>query len=55
MSVGDGTGEWDEAWVDNPTERAAGYVWEFPLTSTEMNAGLGVQMNEEPMQMIDDL
>ena len=47
--------EWDDALVFKPTERAAGYLWYFPRTSTEINAGLGFQMSEEPMQMIDDL
>ena len=47
--------EWDDALVFKPTERAAGYLWYFPRTATEINAGLGFQMNEEPMQMIDDL
>jgi len=47
--------EWDDALVFKPTERAAGYLWYFPRTSTEINAGLGFQMTEEPMQMIDDL
>ena len=47
--------EWDDALVFKPTQRAAGYLWYFPRTSTEINAGLGFQMNEEPMQMIDDL
>ena len=45
----------DAALVFKPTERRAGYLWYFPRTSTEINAGLGFQMNEEPMQMIDDL
>ena len=47
--------EWDDALVFKPTERAAGYLWYFPYTATKINAGLGFQMNEEPMQMIDDL
>ncbi|WP_336034632.1 geranylgeranyl reductase family protein [Halobacterium yunchengense] len=47
--------EWDDALVFKPTERAAGYLWYFPRTSTEINAGLGFQMNEEPMQLVDDL
>jgi len=47
--------EWDDALVFKPTKRAAGYLWYFPRTSTTINAGLGFQMNEEPMQMIDDL
>jgi len=47
--------DWDDALVFKPTKRAAGYLWYFPRTSTTINAGLGFQMNEEPMQMIDDL
>jgi len=46
---------WDDALVFKPTERAAGYLWYFPRTETEINAGLGFQMNEEPMQLVDDL
>ncbi len=47
--------EWDDALVFKPTERAAGYLWYFPRTETEINAGLGFQMTEEPMQLVDDL
>ncbi|MFB6298109.1 MAG: geranylgeranyl reductase family protein [Salinirussus sp.] len=47
--------EWSDALVFKPTERAAGYLWYFPRTSTEINAGLGFQMTEEPMQLVDDL
>ncbi len=47
--------EWDDALVFKPTERAAGYLWYFPRTATEINAGLGFQMTEEPMQLVDDL
>jgi geranylgeranyl reductase family protein len=47
--------EWDDALVFKPTERAAGYLWYFPRTSTEINAGLGFQMNEEPMQLVEAL
>jgi len=47
--------EWSDALVFKPTERAAGYLWYFPRTDTEINAGLGFQMTEEPMQLIDDL
>ncbi|WP_232687729.1 geranylgeranyl reductase family protein [Halobacterium zhouii] len=47
--------EWDDALVFKPTERAAGYLWYFPRTSTEINAGLGFQMTEEPMNLVDDL
>ena len=47
--------EWDDALVFKPTERAAGYLWYFPRTSTEINAGLGFQMNEEPMKLVEAL
>jgi geranylgeranyl reductase family protein len=46
---------WDDALVFKPTERAAGYLWYFPRTGTEINAGLGFQMTEEPMKLVDDL
>ncbi|MFC7142216.1 geranylgeranyl reductase family protein [Halosimplex aquaticum] len=47
--------EWSDALVFKPTERAAGYLWYFPRTDTEINAGLGFQMTEEPMKLVDDL
>ena len=47
--------EWDDALVFKPTERSAGYLWYFPRTDTQINAGLGFQMNEEPMELVDDL
>jgi len=47
--------EWDDALVFKPTERAAGYLWYFPRTETTINAGLGFQMNEEPMKLVEDL
>ena len=47
--------EWDDALVFKPTARAAGYLWYFPRTETTINAGLGFQMNEEPMKLVDDL
>ncbi|WP_121742418.1 geranylgeranyl reductase family protein [Natronorubrum halophilum] len=47
--------EWHDALVFKPTERAAGYLWYFPRTDTEINAGLGFQMTEEPMHLVDDL
>lgn len=46
---------WDDALVFKPTKRAAGYLWYFPRTETTINAGLGFQMNEEPMKLVDDL
>jgi geranylgeranyl reductase family protein len=46
---------WKDALVFKPTQRAAGYLWYFPRTGTEINAGLGFQMNEEPMKLVEDL
>ncbi|AGB39969.1 geranylgeranyl reductase family protein [Natronococcus occultus] len=47
--------EWDDALVIKPTQRSAGYLWYFPRTETEINVGLGFQMTEEPMQLVEDL
>jgi digeranylgeranylglycerophospholipid reductase len=47
--------EWSDALVIKPTKRSAGYLWYFPRTPTEINVGLGFQMNEEPMQLVEDL
>ncbi|MFW5956485.1 MAG: geranylgeranyl reductase family protein [Halorhabdus sp.] len=46
---------WDDALVFKPTTRSAGYLWYFPRTATEINVGLGFQMNEEPMELVDAL
>ena len=46
---------WDDALVFKPTKRSAGYLWYFPRTATEINVGLGFQMNEEPMKLVGDL
>ena len=46
---------WSDALVFKPTKRSAGYLWYFPRTPTEINVGLGFQMNEEPMQLVADL
>jgi len=46
---------WKDALVFKPTKRAAGYLWYFPRTGTRINAGLGFQMNEQPMEMVEDL
>jgi geranylgeranyl reductase family protein len=46
---------WDDALVFKPTDRAAGYLWYFPRTDTEINVGLGFQMNEEPMELVEAL
>src|SRR6056297_1621028 len=47
--------EWSDALVFKPTQRSAGYLWYFPRTKTEINVGLGFQMGEEPMQLVEDL
>jgi len=46
--------EWDDRIVFKPTEEL-GYLWYFPRTSTEINAGLGFQMNKEPLELVDVL
>jgi len=46
--------EWDDAIVFKPTEKL-GYLWYFPRTETEINAGLGFQMNKDPMELVDVL
>ena len=45
---------WDDALVFKPTEEL-GYLWYFPRTSTEINAGLGFQMNKPPMELVEVL
>jgi electron-transferring-flavoprotein dehydrogenase len=47
--------DWSDALVFKPTDRAAGYLWYFPRTPTEINVGLGFQMTEEPMELVDIL
>lgn len=47
--------EWSDALVFKPTKRSAGYLWYFPRTPTEINVGLGFQMNEDPMHLVSDL
>ena len=44
--------EWRDALVLKPTERSAGYLWYFPRTPTEINVGVGFQMNEQPMKLL---
>jgi electron-transferring-flavoprotein dehydrogenase len=46
--------EWDDALVFKPTEEL-GYLWYFPRTPTEINAGLGFQMNKPPMELVETL
>ncbi|KTG09844.1 electron transfer flavoprotein [Haloprofundus marisrubri] len=46
--------EWDDAIVFKPTAEL-GYLWYFPRTATEINVGLGFQMNKEPMKLVEAL
>ncbi|ELZ98071.1 2,3-di-O-geranylgeranylglyceryl phosphate reductase [Haloferax mucosum ATCC BAA-1512] len=46
--------EWDDAIVFKPTEEL-GYLWYFPRSPTEINVGLGFQMTEPPMNLVDVL
>jgi digeranylgeranylglycerophospholipid reductase len=46
--------DWDDALVFKPTEEL-GYLWYFPRTSTEINVGLGFQMNKSPMELVEVL
>ncbi len=46
--------EWDDAIVFKPTEEL-GYLWYFPRSATELNVGLGFQMTESPMKLVDVL
>ncbi|MDZ7688732.1 MAG: geranylgeranyl reductase family protein [Halobacteriales archaeon] len=46
--------EWSDALVFKPAEQL-GYIWYFPRTPTEINVGLGFQMTEEPMKLVDAL
>ncbi len=46
--------EYDDAIVFMPTEKL-GYLWYFPRTETEINAGLGFQMNKPPMKLVEVL
>ncbi|MFD1587135.1 geranylgeranyl reductase family protein [Halorientalis brevis] len=45
---------YDDALYFKPTEEL-GYLWYFPRTPTEINVGLGFQMNKEPMQLVESL
>ncbi len=45
---------YDDAIVFKPTEEL-GYLWYFPRTDTEINVGLGFQMTEEPMELVEVL
>ena len=46
--------DYDDAIVFKPTEEL-GYLWYFPRKSREVNVGLGFQMSEPPMDLVDVL
>ena len=46
--------DYDDAIVFKPTEEL-GYLWYFPRTDREINAGLGFQMDQPPMPLVDVL
>ncbi len=46
--------DWHNAIVFKPTAEL-GYLWYFPRTPTEINVGLGFQMNKEPMALVEEL
>ena len=46
--------EWHNAIVFKPTAEL-GYLWYFPRTPTEINVGLGFQMNKPPMKLVEEL
>ena len=43
--------EWDDALVFKPTKEL-GYLWYFPRTPTQINVGVGFQMDQPEMKMI---
>jgi electron-transferring-flavoprotein dehydrogenase len=46
--------DYDDALVFKPTAEL-GYLWYFPRSPTEINVGLGFQMNKDPMKLVDVL
>ncbi|MFB6103737.1 MAG: geranylgeranyl reductase family protein [Halobacteriaceae archaeon] len=46
--------EYDDAIVFKPTEEL-GYLWYFPRTPTEINVGLGFQMNRPHVELVEAL
>jgi len=46
--------EWADAIYFKPTAEL-GYLWYFPRTPTEINVGVGFQMNKEPMKLVEVL
>lgn len=45
---------YDDALYFKPTDEL-GYLWYFPRTATEINVGLGFQMDKPPMQLVEVL
>ncbi|MFQ3294734.1 MAG: digeranylgeranylglycerophospholipid reductase [Halobacteriales archaeon] len=45
---------WDDAIVFKPTDKL-GYLWYFPRTPTEINVGIGFQMTEDPIELVEVL
>jgi digeranylgeranylglycerophospholipid reductase len=46
--------DWADSLVFKPTKEL-GYLWYFPRTATEINVGLGFQMNKPPMKLVEVL
>jgi len=46
--------DWEDSIVFKPTEEL-GYLWYFPRSPTEINAGLGFQMNKPHMELVEVL
>jgi digeranylgeranylglycerophospholipid reductase len=46
--------DFDDAIVFKPTQEL-GYLWYFPRTATEINVGLGFQMNKPAMELVEVL
>jgi electron-transferring-flavoprotein dehydrogenase len=46
--------DYDDSIVFKPTEEL-GYLWYFPRSPTEINVGLGFQMNKSPMKLVEAL
>jgi electron-transferring-flavoprotein dehydrogenase len=46
--------DWHDTIVFKPTAEL-GYLWYFPRSPTEINVGLGFQMNKDPMELVEVL
>ncbi|MFB6175085.1 MAG: geranylgeranyl reductase family protein [Candidatus Nanohalobium sp.] len=54
LSEFEGVEDYSDALVVKPTKEY-GYLWYFPRSETEINVGLGFQMNQEPMKLVEVL